>query len=335
MSITIKKIAADLQLAVSTVSKALRDSHEISSETKARVFEYAARMDYTPNPYASSLKGRRSGNIAVVLPEIADSFFSSAIDGIEEVAQEKGYHVIVYLSHEDIKKEKSIVREFRNGRVDGVLMSVVANDIKDNHLQELGSISIPVVFFDRVSEDIKTSSVVTNDFESGYNAACHLISKGCTRIAFLSMSGDLTIIRHRLEGFRKAVSDHKLDPVRNPVIYCTNSEQENMTLIRKLLEVKKQPDGIIGSVEKVATQAYTVCHELKISIPQQIKIIGFSHLQIASLLNPPLTTITQPAFQMGKTAATILFNILEKKKSSLKHERVVIPSVLVERASTD
>src|SRR5688500_7503960 len=125
MGVTIKQIAADLKLAVSTVSKALNDSHEISPETKARVFEYAAKMNYTRKQYASSLKRRRTGNIAVVLPEVSDSFFSSAIDGIEAVAQQKGYHVMVYLTHEDVKREQSIIKEFGNGRVDGVLMSVV------------------------------------------------------------------------------------------------------------------------------------------------------------------------------------------------------------------
>jgi LacI family transcriptional regulator len=137
MAVTIKKIAKDLNLAVSTVSKALRDSHEISAETKARVFEYAAKMDYSPNPYASSLKGRRSGNIAVIVPEVADSFFSDAINGIEEIAKGKGYHVMIYLSHEDEALEQSIIHDLRNGRVDGVLISVVASESKANNIQDL------------------------------------------------------------------------------------------------------------------------------------------------------------------------------------------------------
>src|SRR6187551_172627 len=144
MGITIKQIAADLNLAVSTVSKALRDSYEISAETKTRVFEYASRLNYVPNLYASSLKRHRSGNIAVVLPEVADSFFSSAIDGIEEVAQSRGYHVMVYLTHEDVRREQSIVHEFRSGRVDGVLMSVVANEATRDHLVELGDRDMPL-----------------------------------------------------------------------------------------------------------------------------------------------------------------------------------------------
>jgi LacI family transcriptional regulator len=330
MSVTIKKIAKDLDLAVSTVSKALRDSHEISAETKARVFEHAAKLDYIPNPYASSLKKGRSGNIAVVLPEVADSFFSAAINGIDSVAHEKGYHTMVYLTHEDIQREQSIVREFRNGRVDGVLMSIVANNAKYEHLRELCASDVPLVFFDRVCEDIPTASVITNDFESGYIAAQHLIEKGCKYMVFLSMPGELAIIKHRQNGYQQALQDHGMEP---RIIYCTDREDENIAIIDKLLTGEHKPDGIIGSIEKITIPVYTVCHSRNIPIPSAIKIIAFSHLQIAALLNPPLTTIAQPAFEMGKAAATILFKTLAKKYD-LKEEKIVIPSVLMMRAST-
>jgi LacI family transcriptional regulator len=333
MGLTIKQIAADLELAVSTVSKALRDSHEISPETKARVFEYAAKMDFIPNPYASSLKRRRSGNIAVVLPEVADSFFASAINGIEEIAQQKGYHVMVYLTHEDVKREQSIVREFRNGRVDGVLMSVVSNETEAAHLLELGASEMPLIFFDRVYEEMEAANVITNDFESGYRAAVHLIEKGCRELCFLSIEGNLAIVRHRQEGFQKAIQEKKLNPDTNRIINCRNDEHTNQAMLRQLFEGNSRPDGIVGSVEKVATQVYTVCHALNLSIPKDVKVIAFSHLQIASLLNPSLTTITQPAFEMGKMAATLLFRALEKKVD-VKKERIVIDSELIERAST-
>jgi LacI family transcriptional regulator len=333
MGVTIKQIAADLKLAVSTVSKALGDSHEISPETKARVFDYAAKLNYTPNPYARSLKRRLTGNIAVVLPEVSDSFFSSAIDGIEAVAQQKGYHVMVYLTHEDAKREQSIIREFRNGRVDGVLMSVVSTENQPAHLLELGASATPLVFFDRVYEEMKAANVVTNDFESGYNAAVHLIEKGCKQLCFLSVEGNLAIIRHRQEGFEKALLDYQRESVKHHIVNCSNDERSNLALLRKLFQKKNRPDGIVGSVEKVATQVYSVCHELNLSIPKDVKVIAFSNLQIASLLNPSMTTIAQPAFEMGKMAATLLFRALEKK-IDLKHERVVINSTLIERGST-
>ena len=333
MGITIKQIAADLNLAVSTVSKALGDSYEISPETKARVFEYATKMDYKPNPYASSLKRGKSGNIAVVLPEISDSFFSSAIDGIEQVAQQKGYHVMVYLTHEDVSREASIIREFSNGRVDGVLMSVSAGDKEPDHLQELASADLPVVFFDRVYDAIQATNVVTNDTQSGYLAAKHLIDKGCKRIAFLSLKGNLEIIQHRQHGFENALRESGHQLTANTIVTLGNDRDENMRTLTSIFKSKLRPDGVVGSVEKVAMQVYSVCHTKGLSIPKDVKVIAFSHLDIASLLNPSLTTITQPAFEMGKTAATILFKSLDKKVG-LKKDKIVLNSQLIERGST-
>ena len=240
MSVTIRKIAKDLRLAVSTVSKALRDSHEISLETKKRVFAHAEKLDYVPNPYASSLKNRKTGNIAVVIPEVADSFFSLAINGIETVAEEKGYHVMVYLTHEDLRREESILRDFRSGRVDGVLISVSGGAKKNSHIHDLCAKNIPLVFFDRVCEDIEAIKVLTDDFDSGYKATEHLIKKGCKQIAFLGMSEDLAIINHRQRGYEEALRVNKLKLNKSLVLQCNNNETESHALIQKLLKQKEQ-----------------------------------------------------------------------------------------------
>lgn len=334
MSVTIRKIATDLKLAVSTVSKALRDSHEISAETKKRVFAYAEEMDYIPNLYASSLKGKKTGNIAVVLPEVADSFFSLAINGIESVAQEKGYHVMVYLTHENLSKEESILRDFRSGRVDGVLISVSGGAESNSHIHELCSKNIPLVFFDRACESIQVAKVLTDDFEAGYKATEHLIKKGCQQISFLAMSETLAIINHRQQGYEAALNRHNIPVNKNSIIVCNNNEQDSYAIIRNKLMTKTRPDGIVGSVEKLTTLTYSVCQDLGINIPADLKIIAFSSLQIASLLNPSLSTITQPAFEMGKSAATLLFRSLENRNPYKACETIVIPSVLFERGST-
>lgn len=334
MAITIRKIAKDLQLAVSTVSKALNDSHEISAATRKRVLEYAAKLDYLPNPYASSLKRRKTGNIAVVLPEVADSFFSIAVNGIEAVAQEKGYHVIIYLTHEDAAKERAILHDFRSGRVDGVLMSVSHNTNNDDHIHELLSRNIPLVFFDRVCSAVETAKVTTDDLEAGYQATEHLISKGCREILFLAVAGNNNIIQQRQEGYQRALAHHGLSIKKNNILLCTQEETENHTLIKQALTRSKRPDGIIGSVEKLGISAYTVCHELELHIPRDVKVIAFSNLEIAALLNPSLSTMTQPAFEMGKAAASLLFKALQKKKPLPPGSDIVIPSVLHIRQST-
>jgi len=334
MGVTIRKIAKDLRLAVSTVSKALRDSHEISLETKQRVFAYAEKLDYVPNLYASSLKNRKTGNIAVVLPEVADSFFSLAINGIESVAQEKGYHVMVYLTHEDLRREESILRDFRSGRVDGVLISVSGGTEKSSHIHDFCARNIPLVFFDRVCEDTVAAKVLTDDFDSGYKATEHLLKKGCRQIAFLAMSENLAIINHRQNGYEEALLDHGIRINKNFIVHCKHDEQDCHLLIKKTLSKKNRPDGIVGSVEKLTTTVYRVCDELNLKIPRDLKVISFSSLQIASLLNPSLTTITQPAFEMGKTAARLLFNTLESKAPGNKTTTIIIPSALFERGST-
>ena len=329
------KILADrLSLSKATVSKALRDSYEISEETKRRVLEMAAQLDYTPNPYASSLRRKKSKTIAVVLPEVADNFFSLAINGIQSIAEVKGYHVLICLSHEKFENEKEILTEFLSGRVDGVLISISGETNTTEHIAKLQSKNLPVVFFDRRFGNTDTAAVITNDKECGYLAARHLLEKGCRNIAFLSVSGCLPICLERQEGYTSALQETGSKPKKPQIFYCNGTEKENYNQVKKLLQGKNRPDGIIASVEKTAILVYLVCQELGIHIPRDLKVIAFSTLETAPILNPPLTTITQPAFDIGKTAATLLFRGIEKKNSDISNECIVIPSLLIEREST-
>lgn len=334
-STTIKILAKELNLSVATVSKALRDSYEISNETKQKVLALAEKLNYVPNPYASSLRKRESKTIAVVLPEVADSFFSQAINGIESVAQDKGYHVLIYLTHESFDREENILKEFQSGRVDGILISVSGETSHSDHIKKAMASGIPVVFFDRVCEDVATARVITDDFECGYKAARHLAEQGCKKIAYLSASTSLSISNNRMQGFQKALSDLGFKNNQSEVIICGNDADENYQIIKKVLQKKERPDGIIASVEKFTSSIYIACHELGLNIPNNVKVISFTNLQTALILNPPLTTITQPAFEMGKAAATVLFKALGGKTFKMEDERVVIPSALHIRNSTN
>lgn len=332
--INIKNLALELKLSVSTVSKALHDSYEISEETKQRVLETAARLNYVPNPYASSLRGRKSKNIGVVIPEVADSFFSLAINGIESVAKEKGYHVLICLTHESFENEKTVLQEFQGGRVDGVLMSVSRETTQNEHIKDLIASGVPLIFFDRVCEDIDTARITTDDLEAAYRATVHLINEGCNKIAFLGISKSLSISNKRQEGYLQALKEYNIPLNKKYIILCSNDSIQNYQQIKKLLQQKNRPQGILASVEKLTTPVYEACSELKIKIPADVKVVCFSNLETASILNPSLTTITQPAFELGKTAASLLFKSLEKKNFDLSQESLVIPSILVERGST-
>ncbi|MEI9913352.1 MAG: LacI family DNA-binding transcriptional regulator [Bacteroidota bacterium] len=333
-NINIKELARELKLSVSTVSKALHDSHEISEETKQRVLKAAARLNYVPNPYASSLRGRKSKNIGVVIPEVADSFFSLAINGIESVAHEKGYHVLICLTHESFENEKTILKEFQGGRVDGVLMSVSGETSQSGHINDLISKGVPLILFDRVCEDVETAKITTDDFASGYRATEHLIQQGCDEIAFLDISKSLSISRKRLEGYLQAIGDHQLKADKKNIILCTNDTNKNYPLIKKMLQQENRPNGVVSSVEKLTMPVYKACAALKLKIPGDVKVVCFSNLETAPILNPSLTTITQPAFEMGKIAATLLFKVLGKSNFDLAKESLVISSALEVRDST-
>lgn len=333
-NVSIKDLAKELNLSVSTVSRALRDSHEISGSTKKKVLELAKTLNYQANPYALSLRKQKSKTIAVVIPEIANNFFSLAINGIETVAQEYGYHVLIYLTQEDYQKELSIIHHLASGRVDGVLASIssATNDI--GHFEDLLKKEIPIVFFDRVSDKIHTTKVTTDDYHSGYKATEHLINQGCKKIAYLLVSENLSIGEKRKLGYLDALKDYSIPFREELVIKAAKNNEENHLLLKNLLLSPMKPDGIFASVEKLAIITYHCCRELGLSIPEDIKVIGFSNLETASLLSPSLSTITQPAFDIGKEAATVLFKGLDKHKPFIESKNIILESKLIQREST-
>jgi LacI family transcriptional regulator len=333
-TVNLKQLAKELNLSASTVSRALRDSWEISSPTKQRVFDLAKKMNFQPNPYASSLRKHRSRTIAVVIPEVANNFFALAIKGIETIAREKGYHVLIYLTNEDVSEEVAVAANLQSGRVDGVILSLSGHTKDTRHILELQQRNVPLVFFDRVCDSIAAPKVMTNDYESGFVATEHLIKAGCRRIAHLTISMSLSISHKRRQGYTDSLLRYDQTGDEELVINCDGNDEDNYQAIRALLSSDKRPDGIFASVEKLAVQVYHVCQELGLNIPRDVKVISFSNLVTASLLNPSLTTIAQPAYEMGKEAATILFRRLEKKYIVMPEDQVILPAKLEPRNST-
>jgi LacI family transcriptional regulator len=333
---TIKVLAAHLGLSISTISKALKDSHEISATTKSKVLQAAAEMGYIPNPYASSLRKQKSKTIAVIIPEVSDSFFAQAINGIETVATLMQYHTLIYLSHDSFQVEKEIIKHCSNGRVDGVLISVSKQTTDTLHFDLLKKSNIPFVFFDRDLENYEAPKVLTNDFESGYLAARHLFSMGCSHPVFLSPSDSLSVCNRRYDGFVKASEEVGLinQPNNFKVVDCHQQPENITSQIIQILQKDSNIAGIIASVEDLAIHGYLACLELKLQIPNDILLIGFTSIKTADLFSPTLTTITQPAFEIGKRAATILFELIDNKGAQPSHYPVILPSTLIQRAST-
>lgn len=333
-AVNIKQLAEQLNLSISTVSRALNDGYDVSPKTKRKVLELARQLNYQPNPYASSLRRHKSKTIAVVVPEIANNFFSLAINGIQSVVREKGYHALIYVTNENDKIESEALQHVLSGRVDGLLISVSSKTIDDDPLLNIQKQGLPLVFFDRVRDEFDTAKVTTDDFESGFKATEHLIEQGCTTIAYLLISKNLSIGNNRMQGYLEALKKHGMKENKKMIIECAMDSDENYALIETLLSRKHRPDGIFASVEHLALSSYQVCKSLKLSIPKDVKIISFSNLQTAPFLNPSLTTITQPAFDIGKEAATILLKALTRKSYKLTDSKLVLPSKLVVRDST-
>jgi LacI family transcriptional regulator len=329
----IKILAKKLKLSTSTISRAFNGSSDINKDTRERILEFAREHNFLPNHYASNLRDKKSKTLAVIVPEIVNDFFAQAINGIEEVARKKGFYILLYRTDDVFEKEVSFVNYLNNGKADGIIMSVSGEANDHNYLKKLEQKNIPVVFFDRVYEDIDVSKVTTNDYESSFAATEHLIETGCRRIAYLVVNKSISIGKVRGQGYVDALAKHGIPFDDELVIDCSQEEKINYSIIKNVLEEIK-PDGIFSSVERLAFATYYVCNDMNISIPKDLKIISFSSLGIAPLLCPALSTITQPAYEMGIKAATLLFEELENKNHAPKKEHVLKSKLFIRKSSS-
>lgn len=332
--INIKKLAKDLNLSTSTISRAFRGNSDISQATKERILAKAKELNYQPNLYASNLREKKSKTIAVIMPELANNFFSQAVKGIERVAREKGYHTLLYVTEDDYQKEVDIIDDLSNGRVDGIIMSASGEANDHNYLGKLKKKKIPLVFFDRVYDDIDVPKVTTDDYASSFDGTRHLIEAGCKKIAFLVINKSLSIGKMRMQGYVDALKEAGMPYKKDLVIDCSNDRDKSIAIMTKVLTTLK-PDGLFASVERLAMASYYACHQLGIKIPEQVKVISYSSLEIAPLLNPSLTTITQPAGNIGTEAARLLFKTLESAEPALVRDHLVLSSKVIQRRSTE
>lgn len=330
-SINIKELAQRLNLSKSTVSRAFRGHSDINLETKERILKAAKELNYQPNHHASNLRAQKSKNIAIIVPQIANNFFSQAIDGIETIAREKGYHLLIYLTGDKFESEVAYVNDLYNGRADGIIMSVSGEANDHSYMRKLQEKHIPLVFFDRVYDDIHTAKVMTNDYASSFEGTMHLVEAGCKDIVFLVTNKQLSIGKMRMQGYLDALKHAGLPFRDEMIIDCANDDARNYDILTNAFNTM-QIDGVFASVERLAFATYSVCHDMGISIPGTVKVISFSSLEIAALLNPALTTITQPAYDMGMQAASLLFKMLEHDEPV--NDQVVLNSRIINRSST-
>lgn len=332
---TLKQIAKELGVSVSTVSKALNDSPEISEPTKNRVQEYAKLKNYKPNVIGLSLKNRRTKTIGVIIPNILNSFFAKVFSGIEKVADEKGYKVITCISNESLEKEINALEMLSNGTIDGFILSVAEESQKAqeyNHFKNIINEGTPIVMFDRIADEVNCDKVIVDDFESAVNATEHLIKSGCRKIALLSAIDNLSVGKLRAKGFYKAIENKGVKVDENLVILTNNNEEFNEKIAGFF--IKNKPDGVFALDEHASVTAMKLGIQNGYKIPKDLSIIGFADGVWSRRLTPSLSTVSQHGPEIGEVAANLLIDKLEKKSENNKFETHVVKTELRHRDST-
>lgn len=332
-NVTIHEIARALKIDSSTVSRALNDSSRVKESTKKLILKKAEELGYRRNVLASNLRKRKGNTIGVVLPRISRHFFSSTIAGIEKVAQESGFNVIITQSLEQVDREERIVENLISNRVDGILISVSMETKKGKHLSNCIKNGIPVVFFDRHLEGFpETGRVIIDDCLGGFTATEHLIKKGCKRIAHFSGPQDLQVYKNRLQGYKDALVKHNLN--YNLEIPTRLMESDGTLLAKKILNDINDIDGAFFANDVSAIAAMKYLKKAGKKIPEDIAIVGFSNEPMSEVIEPSLTTIDQSGETIGKQACELLIDNINKGNRVLNNETIVFKPKLIERDST-
>lgn len=329
-------IAKALNLSASTVSKALSDSYEISEKTKKLVNDYAKQNNYRPNLIAQSLKQGHSNAIGVVVASVDNPFLSQVINGIESVAYNEGYNIIFTQTHESYELEVKNVNHLAHRSVDGLLVALSTETHDIEHLRNLQEQGLPIVFFDRVTNDIDTHKVIVDNLQGAYKATSHLIEQGYKRIAHLTSNESTSVTRERLAGYEKAIASHNIAADAELIRYCPSGGRDRAE-VRAALDhffgMEEPPDAIFTVFDKITTVTLSVLREMKKKVPDDMALLGFTNTILADILNPPLTTVYQPGLEMGKEATRMLINLIKTELPVSKFETKVLATELFVRES--
>ncbi|HFX17845.1 MAG TPA: LacI family transcriptional regulator [Flavobacteriales bacterium] len=335
--ITLKQIAQHLGVAVSTVSKALKNSNEISQETKDRILKYVNEVHYTPNHLAINLRQQKTMTIGIIVPELVHHFFSRVISGVENQAGRYNYNVLISLSNDELDKERKITEMLTNGYVDGLLVSVAKESFEKqqfDHFEKLLSQKFPLVFFDRAPINLPVSKVIIDDVAGGYQATRHLIEQGARRIAILTTPRHISIGADREKGYRKALLEADMS-IDESLILRIDESQSIRDQIKKLFNYPLRPDAIFAVNENYASFALKEAYNRSLKVPDDLLIVGFTDGFISKATIPSLTTIAQHGFEMGQKAVDILMEQIESGKYFEGQIVNIIPTNLIIRESSN
>jgi DNA-binding LacI/PurR family transcriptional regulator len=335
--VTIKDIARTLNISTSTVSRALRNLPDVNAETRKAVVALADKLDYYPDSIALSLVKKKTNILGVIVPDIQAHFFSSAISGIQEVAAQSGYNVMIAPSNESLETEIKNIYTLVSSRADGIIISCSVNTQSSEHFRMIVDKGIPLIFFDRVQEEMDVTKVTIDDYEGARLAVEHLVQQGCTRIAHLGGPSSVSICRKRLQAYLDVLRKHGL-AVDPDLILDTGLSEENARIgTKKLLGLAHLPDAIFGINDLITLKALEVVKDAGLRIPQDIALIGFGDEPITTLVRPSLSTVNQFAHQLGRMSAKEALDQLsaneEMNGSYLARDMSIKPKLIVRQSS--
>lgn len=330
---SINDIARELNISASTVSRALKDHPDISEETKKLVKDFAQKVNYRPNVLALSLRSRRTNTLGLIIPEIAHHFFSSIVSGIEEFAYGNSFRVIICQSNEDQAREFINLQALIDHRVDGILVSASKNTVNFEHFRKVLEKEIPIVFFDRISDELPTDRVITDDFEGARSISRHLLEKGRRKFLHLATPKNLLLGKDRYRGFQQALSDYQINPADAYVLQC-DTRQDVIRMKDQILRIAPQIDAVFAVNDFSAIAVMQLLQENGYTIPDDIAVAGFGNDPIASIVYPSLTTVEQRGFEMGRESARLLIERIENPSKMIYPRIKVFESSLIIRNST-
>ncbi|WP_269685807.1 LacI family DNA-binding transcriptional regulator [Flavobacterium lacustre] len=335
---TLKEIATQLGISITTVSKALKNYSDVSEKTKKAVINLATELNYTPNSFAVNLRTKESKTIGLIIPTVVHHFFSNVIEGILEEAEKRNYMVIILQSNENYELEKKQVALLLNKRVDGILISLSNGTGEFDHLKTILANKTPLVLFDKIAKIINCSKVTINDRKAAYDAVTYLIKKGYKKIAHFRGSYLPQNAIDRFLGYKKALEDNNIVYDSSLVYLCENNLdfEDGYENAKKIIAEHPDIDAIFAVTDLVAIGIIKYFNEIGIPIPKQIAVFGFSNWFMSSIISPKLTTIDQPGFEIGKKSATILFDEIHSKKNNepIVFQSIELETSIIEREST-
>lgn len=332
--VTIYDLARKLNISIATVSRALKDDPVVSKKTKKKIYDLAQEMGYRSNHFARNLRNQRTETIGVIIPRLNSYFMSTVIAGMEHTANQNGYNLIISQSSESSAKEKASAATMFNNRVDGLLVSLAYDSDDISHFAMFRKKNIPLIFFDRVAEDEDCTNVLIDNQKAAYEATQHLIGQGCKRIVHITASSKRNVYADRLQGYKLALMEHDIKFRKEYVLPGDLSLDAGGEAAEKILKMKPMPDGIFVANDNCAVGCMIALKQAGIRIPEDIAFVGFNNDPVSKVVEPNLTTINYPGYEMGEVAARNLIDHLNGNASLYATNKIVLRSELIIRASS-